>query len=530
MAITQTAATALATGGTSTLVLKIRPDATSVTFYCSSAGAGAYLYADYTMDAAQTNWLPMTVQDNLGANLTQPAGLTGNSLTTYTATLPVGTQYVRLTAQTAIASTWLILAGSGAIVRDTALGVQKVALSRLEPPAADLFNRLRVCTPTTIFDSTTQYDARTTGVKQWEHVATGTGTATVDQNKACVTLSTGGTASGAAMTRQSHVYHRYQPGKTQLIYMTQVLGAGLANVNREVMYGDDSDGLGFKLVGTTLNVVQRSSVSGSVVDTVVAQSSWNYDRFDGTGPSGVKLDLTKANIFAICFQWLGVGVSVFGIDVGGIFWPCHVFNNPNANTTVYMKTPHLPVRWKIVNTGVAASTQTMDAICATVISEGGVEGSRGTPFSADNGFTPITVGTAGYIPLLVLQPKATFAGVVNRGQCQIDDFQIESAGSIHVQILWNATLTGAVFNSVDANSLMNFDVAASAATGGTRLWSGYVNGTSATTRGVLTDAINSALALVNDFAGTTPDTLSIVARSLAGNQATQAVVRWVEYR
>jgi hypothetical protein len=153
-----------------------------------------------------------------------------------------------------------------------------------------------------------------------------------------------------------------------------VFGTATANTKKFMGYYNDDDGLYFGYSGTTFGVGLRTSTSGSMIETFVPQSDWNIDTLD-TGstfnPSGIHLDNTKANIYVMNFQWLGVGRVVYAIDLGGVLVPVHQIANANKKTTVYMKTGNLPVRYEVVSTG--GSDNTFKQICASVISEGGQE-------------------------------------------------------------------------------------------------------------------------------------------------------------
>ena len=74
--------------------------------------------------------------------------------------------------------------------------------------------------------------------------------------------------------------HRYQAGRQQSVTASVIHDdLGRANQTRRWPYFDANDGLFFALVGTVLNVVVRSSVTGVVVDVPVPQSAWNVDPF-----------------------------------------------------------------------------------------------------------------------------------------------------------------------------------------------------------------------------------------------------------
>jgi len=157
-----------------------------------------------------------------------------------------------------------------------------------------------------------------------------------------------------------------------LVMMTGVLGAGTAGITQEIGLHDDDNGLFFRCDQGTLKVVRKTSVTGSAVDNAVAQSSWNLDKLDGTGESGIDLDFTKTQIFIIDFEWLGVGRVRMGLVHNGEIVYSHEFLNSNVLADVYMSTPNLPLRYSIENDG-TGSAISLKQICSTVISEGGSE-------------------------------------------------------------------------------------------------------------------------------------------------------------
>ena len=82
-----------------------------------------------------------------------------------------------------------------------------------------------------------------------------------------------------------------------------------------------------------------------------AQAHFNLDTMDGTGPSGVPLDLTKSQIFVIDYEWLGVGRVRFGFVFAGAIVYCHDAVFANTVGSVYMSTPNNPLRYQTEATG-----------------------------------------------------------------------------------------------------------------------------------------------------------------------------------
>lgn len=235
-------------------------------------------------------------------------------------------------------------------------------------PDVDAFGRLRISEPHTIFDSKQVFDNLPLFWDDQE--VSGSGTSSTFSKPHARTQIAVGTAAGKRV-RQTFERFNYQPGKSQFVVLTGVLGAGSSGITQELGYFDDDNGLFFRCDEGVIYVVSRSSVTGSAVDTTASQSAWNIDTLDGNGPSGLTMDFTLAQIFFMDFEWLGTGRVRFGFYINGVQHYCHEFLNANAISTVYMSTPNLPIRYSIENDGTGAAS-TLDHLCSTVIVEGAV--------------------------------------------------------------------------------------------------------------------------------------------------------------
>lgn len=233
----------------------------------------------------------------------------------------------------------------------------------------DAFQRLRTSEPETIFDSKQIFDNQPLIFDDQE--VSGSGTSTVwSKDKAATTISVSSSTAGKRV-RQTFMRFNYQPGKSQLILLTgQINGAGSAGITRSMGYFDDDNGIFLRDNEGTVEVVVRSGVTGSTVDNAISQDNWNIDKLDGRGASGYTLDPTKAQIFAIDFEWLGVGRVRCGFVIDGKIVYVHEFLHSNRETDVYMSTPNLPIRYEIENDGTGGAA-TLDHICSSVMSEGG---------------------------------------------------------------------------------------------------------------------------------------------------------------
>jgi len=301
----------------------------------------------------------------------------------------------------------------------------------------------------------------------------GSGTVTHLPLQSSIKLSVTG-ASGDKARLRTHNYYRYQAGRGMFIRLTQFQAdAGNTNQAKRWGYFDDNDGLFFEKNGTTLRVVRRTSTSGSPVDYPVAQADWNYDKLDGTGPSGVNVDITKGSIWELQFQWLGVGVVNWYLN--GILF--HQMRHPNTIAGPYMRTATLPLTWEIENTG-ASSPSWMAAICGSIMIEGGADEPDYT-FGVFNN-SDVTVSTVER-PLISIRPKLLYNSIENRMVVVPFLAAIATDGKrASYRLVLDGTLTGPSWSSASAQSSVEFDESATAISGGLTL-----------IRGLLPNAIDS---------------------------------------
>jgi hypothetical protein len=372
--------------------------------------------------------------------------------------------------------------------------------------AGDAFGRLRASQPFTIFDSQNRY-AQSGDFS--ETTASG-GSSTYLANESSVQLSVT-TTSGSEVVRQSFRVFPYQPGKSLLVMNTFVFNAPKENLRQRVGYFSTQNGVFLEHDGDQLYFVRRSYTSGSVVDTRVAQSAWNTDKLNGTGDSGYTLDISKSQIFWEDFEWLGVGSVRCGFVINGQLIIAHIFHNANVGTGVYMTTATLPIRYEITNTGTTASSSSMKQICSTVISEGGYE--RKVAATVARMTASTTVGTS-FEPLVSIRLNSSRLDSVII-PLRYNVLPIGNA-DYEVALIKNATLTGASFGASDSPNA-DFDISATALTGGTIVQSGYVSATNQSSGQIESDFdYNFDLQLGRTIGGTS-DIYTLAARVLTGS-------------
>ncbi len=394
----------------------------------------------------------------------------------------------------------------------------------------DAFSRLRVSNPVTLFDSQSQYDV---GPLIWQNKLTTNGTVTHLPNESTVRMNVT-TDDGSNVIRQTRQYIRYQSGKSQYIYISLAYGAATSGCTKDTGYGDAENGILFRQSGDgSLSIVKRSKITGSVVETVVAQADWSVDAF-GAGtlnPSADTLDGTKAQLLWIDLEWLSVGRVRVGFQIHGVNHTAHEFNHSNTADGAYMTTANLPIRYEITGTGTAGN---MKAICSQVSSEGGFSEDLATPFSTGNGVTEISVSTRRAI--LSIRPKGTFNSIANRGLIIPVGFGvIADVEAAYVEWVYNGVLGGTPsWASVNDDSIVEFDVAGTTVTGGIRVREfaviAAVQGNRLLSSREAEDHA-ARLPLVLDIDGSNPTHLSIVVTGRnAGTTSVSGDMSWLEIR
>lgn len=318
---------------------------------------------------------------------------------------------------------------------------------------ADAFGRLRVSTTATLFECSWTYDEQPL---LFEPITASGGT--VEQANSALQLTVDGSAGSLAAV-QSRQYTPYEKGKSQLIKATAVLGAPTPGVRRRFGYFDVADGFYCEQTGDGLAFVRRSSTTGTLTQTTVPQPQWNIDPLDGTGPSGLNLDPTLAQILVIDGQWLGVGRVRMGFNIDGDTVYAHEFLHANRHDVApYTRSFTLPVRYEVATT-VEGGAGGFTAICCDVESEGGVDAPVGFNFGAANQ-TAVATSTAP-VAVLSLRPAADYpaGGRTNRTLIIPGDISLLlSSEDCLVEVQYDPVLTGGTWTRANPNSTVEVGV------------------------------------------------------------------------
>ena len=220
---------------------------------------------------------------------------------------------------------------------------------------------------------------------------------------------------------------------------------------------------------SAIGTFAQTVVGVASTETVIAQSSWDSDKFDGTGVSGVTLDPTKGNVYQIKYQWLGFGLISFYIEDpdNGEYHLVHKIEYANANTIPSVDNPTLPLCMAVKNT-----SNTSDIVLQSSSMMGAVEGKNIQEGILNAAVVETTnIGTT-EIPILSIHNHTVYQSKINRIRVKIDELGVSFDASAAnkpavLRLRLNPTLTGASFSAINANtSVVRKDTSATAVSGG----------------------------------------------------------------
>lgn len=383
----------------------------------------------------------------------------------------------------------------------------------------DLFGRIKTSEPFTIFDSSHRYSQN----GDFSDLTATNGTVTYNANQSTALLNVT-TESGSKVSRETKKVFPYQPGKSLQVMQTFCFAPAQANLRQRAGYFSRQNGFYLEQDGTNVYLVKRSYVTGSVVETRVAQADWNIDPLNGSGPSDISLDLSKAQILWSEYEWLGVGSVRLGFAIDGYFVPVHAFHHANHIDSVYMTTATLPVRFEIENTGVTSAASSLKQICVTVISNGGY-------FKYSNIKTIIrttTTVSTDYYPLIALRmtsgktDSVIIPGIVSLFPTTADDFEyalIKNPTSI-TGGSWEVHSSGNVEYNISATSMAN---------DGEHLFDGFFGSTNQSAGGEDTDARNFAYQLGRTNSDTpVSDVFVLAIKAVTGTGNVKSSLGWYD--
>ena len=357
---------------------------------------------------------------------------------------------------------------------------EKTRILAADSPSIDAFGKWRVSNPTTLFDSKQVVDS---GSFYFDIKTVGSATVTWNSGSAQSTFRVTQTSGSRAIKQTKRIFV-YQPGKSQQLICTGKFGIGVDGIKKSIGNFDEDDGYFFQSSGSSFGVVLRKTINGIKTDTFISQSSWNLDKLTGTGPSGNILDTTKAQIYTIDYEWLGVGRIRYGVVQKGVLIYVHEINNYNSLDTVYLRNPNLPIRYEMSTHKNTTTGSLMTQICSTVISEGGFDNTgKRVVVTSNNG---ATIGASEYDAVLFIRYNSSTSKGAQIVPEQLDLLIKPGNSSTFAgrwELLVNPTVTNAVtYNNASGSIVTQVAVVAAGnviTNPGTIIATGYFAGTSA---------------------------------------------------
>lgn len=400
--------------------------------------------------------------------------------------------------------------------------INRLSVDYRDGPNTDSMSRLRTGIDRTLWAVQHAYDLNPL---RMEAQASGSGAIITYGSDGHATLAFGSTPSGGAVSLQSYDYISYTPGRSQTLTMSLFMN-GAADVVKFAGYSDGTNGVQFENAGTAPQFTRYSTASG---DQTVTQASWNVDPLDGTGGSGVSLDLLHLLVLVIDIQHNGRIRCGFNVD-GRIVW-AHYFQTVATLSDESLRSAALPVR--VGMTCSATVTTTLELMSAAVTTDGYDDLPAGYAFSQEG---TVTASSGAQTHLLSLRPRATFNSVTNRARFVMEHLELLVTGSNPV--LWELAIGQAItdittFSDVnDAYSAMEYNTEGTiSGSPALVLASGYAAASSVAQRAFPVDLL-SYYPITLDASGAPRalGTLSLLVTGIGAPSDCRAALAWREIR
>ena len=241
----------------------------------------------------------------------------------------------------------------------------------------------------------------------------------------------------------------------------------------------------YTLVGTTaIGTITQNKAGSAGVETFIPQASWNGDKMDGTGNSGVILDPTKGNVYQIDIQYLGYGSIVFKIE-GSLIgnnpdWiAVHSLDLPNTLSTTSFGNPAFPFTLASYSAGSTTNLTVKSGSVAGFIE--GMKMLHGNRYTYYNQLT--TVGSTNLQAVLTIMNTRYYGGRSNQSVINL----LSASGALKhsspciLYLIKGGTLAGNPnFQNISSNSSSLWDIASTTVTyttGDQLLWTGHLGDT-----------------------------------------------------
>ena len=243
-------------------------------------------------------------------------------------------------------------------------------------------------------------------------------------------------------------------------------GNGDAGTTQIVGMGNDTNGFFFGVTNSTFCIFWRNNS----IDTVFAQSDWNVDPMDGTGPSGITLDYTNGNVFKIQSQ-LDFGNINFFIEspLTGQLILVNQIQYANNNVNRSLANPGMQLMAQVNSSGGSAQ---LNLGSMGLFIEGNIDYSEVKNSVSVSSNINTTAGNA-----LTIQNDSMFLGMTNEVMVLpnlLNLFNSSGGNDALITVYLNPTLSGEVLTPVNPTSVVSYATSGSIETVGKPLFTFYL--------------------------------------------------------
>lgn len=285
------------------------------------------------------------------------------------------------------------------------------------------------------------------------------GTVIQDFNMAVLNTSAT-TASSATVTSIGQI--PFRPGQGHIGRLSCLFdGVPTSTGYMGIGLGDADNGYGFLLDSAAFNISYRTN---GVPQPNIPQTSWNVDKMDGTGPSGMTLDITKGNAYQISYGD-GFGCINFSIESAttGDYVLVHILHVANLNILPSTYNSTFPLRAEVSNGGGTADLTLSVASMSGFIEGINVNDSRYSTLNSKGFAINKTYSATEQIIATWRNDSDVFGGTGNnKVYCPVKavSFNNDTNQSATVRIYENMTIATPTYTKINAlTSVVSIDTA-----------------------------------------------------------------------
>jgi len=362
----------------------------------------------------------------------------------------------------------------------------------------------------------------------WDELVVGTGSSTHDPYLGMVELEVG-SDSGDSIIRQTARIQRYLPGRANEVSMSVIFGSQTSGIRKRFGVFDDDKGAYFEDDGDDLYCVLRRDTAGGEDEERYSRANWSVDKLDGTGPSGITLDLSKIQLMVIEYEWYGAGQVEWKFVIDNNAISIHKIDHANTHDHTWASRGALPVRIELTNVDGIAGTHSVYQGSHSFLTEGTTTllGRQKSISSAITGKSLTSANT--FYPIVAIRLKADALNSVVLPD-EYSGATLDNS-SMFIRAIEDATVTGGTWVSYDSDSPIEYNITATGYTNGNILGTTYVSSGNMGQKVEFPERSITQLARkTTTTLGDTTTTFLIAVASTGSNKTGWADLGWIEVR